>query len=179
MMTARAEQKSISEKLIRLHVIANSDSEEDQAVKLQVRDAIVAILDEESWSSVEEARVWVNENLSTLHDVAAKVLYGAGNDDAVSVSLTREDYPTREYDSFSLPAGEYWSLRIVLGAGEGKNWWCVVYPSLCRKASGAMEVAAVSGGFTESEVKFITEDSVSVKLKFKILEFFKKIRLFS
>lgn len=178
-ITARAEQKAISEKLIRLHVIANSDSDEDQSVKLMVRDAVIELLDEKSWTSVEEAQSWISSHLSLLQDTAEKTLVRAGNDNSVKVSLTREEYPTRDYDSFSLPAGEYWSLKIVIGQGQGKNWWCVVYPSLCRKASGAMETVAVSAGFTRDEVQFITEDTIPIKIKFKILEIFKKFRLFS
>ena len=176
MLTVQAEQRTISEKLIRLHIVANSDSEKDQTTKLKVRDAVVDIMDRQSWSNIEEARSWITQNLDEIRTVADET---AGNETAVTVDLTREVYPTREYDSFTLPAGEYWSLKIVLGDGQGKNWWCVVYPSLCRKASGAMEVAAMDGGFTQNEIRLITENTVTVKLKFKILEILKNFRHFS
>ena len=175
---AQAEQRQLSRKLIRFHVIANSDTETDQSLKLQVRDAVLAFLDQEHWEDLDEARLWLNDNLLQLERIANAKLLELGSSQTATARLVREEYPTRHYDSFSLPAGEYESLQIILGEGEGKNWWCVVYPAICRKASGAMETAAVSSGFKASEVTLITEDTVTVRVKFKLLEVFRKIRIF-
>lgn len=144
-----ADRKTLNEELIRLHVVANSDSEEDQAIKLQVRDAVVESLQSamEDMADIGEARAYLEENLPKIQAVANQVLTSAGvNADAV-VTLAKEAFDTRYYDTFTLPAGVYESLRITIGEGEGHNWWCVVFPSLCMPAttSGFEDVAAGAG----------------------------------
>ena len=165
-----AQQQSIAEKTIRFHVVAASDSDEDQAQKLRVRDALLALLP--TWESREEAATWLRENLSTLQAAAESVADGR----EVTVTLTEEAYPTRHYDTFSLPAGRYLSLRAVIGAGEGRNWWCCVYPSLCACASeDAFAATAASAGFTAGDVRLITNDTADITVKFKILEWLEAI----
>ena len=141
------EQRELSEKLIRLHVVANSDSQEDQAIKLQVRDAVLAAAD-----GLEEERL--ETALPEIQQAAEACLRQLGREETVTVSLGMERFPTRMYDSFSLPAGTYRALRVTIGEGAGKNWWCVVFPSLCFRATAAeLEEAAVSAGFRTAEVR--------------------------
>lgn len=146
-----ADQQKLRQELIRLHVVAASDSEEDQAVKLQVRDAVVAAFQEElqNLQDMDQARAYLQENLSKIRKIADDVLAQAGFSDTVSVSLCVEEFATRVYDTFTLPAGLYESLRIVIGEGEGQNWWCVVFPSLCLPAtSEGFEEVACGAGFS-------------------------------
>lgn len=141
-----ADRQRLRQDILRLHVVAASDSQEDQAVKLEVRDAILGSLQQglADLTDPEAARSYVRQMLPRLEETAKQVLTQAGFDDAVTVSLTEEPFPVREYDSFSLPSGVYNALRVVIGDGEGKNWWCVVFPELCMSASGE-EFREVSG----------------------------------
>lgn len=136
----------LREDILRLHVVAASDSEEDQAVKLQVRDAVLATLEEglADLTDIDQAIAYVQEMLPKLEQAANTVLEQAVFSDTVSVSLTQEEFPVREYDTFTLPSGVYESLRIVIGEGGGHNWWCVVFPRMCMSATSE-EVAEVSG----------------------------------
>ena len=166
----KQEQRALSAKLIRLHVIAASDSEEDQARKLRVRDAVLAEIGKTEWSSREEAESSLRALLPKLGSAARQALQESGAEQTVAVTLSPERYPTRFYPTFTLPAGEYLSLRVVLGAGEGRNWWCVVYPSLCNAAQSELPAKAAAAGLTGREVKLITADTIGVKLKWKLLE---------
>ena len=151
--TVVADRQRLSDNLVRLHVIAASDSQADQTVKLKVRDAVIDALQETvtQLPDVDSAKAYLNEQLPYLQEVAQNVLTEAGMDDSVSVSLGQESFPTRHYDTFSLPAGVYESLKITIGEGEGKNWWCVVFPSLCLPAtSDGFADAAAGAGFPES-----------------------------
>ncbi len=140
-----ADKQALREDILRLHVVAASDSEEDQAVKLQVRDAILGSLQEglSDLTDVEKAKEYVLEMLPKLEEAANQVLSEAGFDEKATVTLTQEEFPVREYDSFTLPSGVYNALRVVIGEGEGHNWWCVVFPQLCISAT-AEEFAEVS-----------------------------------
>ncbi len=122
---ARSAQRELAGGLVRLHVIANSDSEADQAAKLQMRDRVLTLLSP-LLADCRDRDEAVNIILSHRRDIEA-----LGD---VSVALGTEYYPTRDYGSFSLPAGEYVSLRVILGAGQGRNWWCVIFPPLCTEA---------------------------------------------
>ena len=100
-----------------------------------------------------------------------------GSGDPVTVSLGEERFPTRLYDNFALPAGVYRSLRVTIGAGEGHNWWCVAFPSICFRATAAeVQDAAVSAGFTGEEVRLITGDGGGYVLKFKALELLERLK---
>ena len=144
-----SDRKSLNENLIRLHVVANSDSAEDQSIKLQVRDAVVESLQDamKDMGNVEEAKAYIQENIPKIQEVANRVLTQAGVDADAVVTLAKETFDTRYYDTFKLPAGIYEALRITIGEGEGKNWWCVVFPGLCIPAtsSGFADVAAGAG----------------------------------
>lgn len=136
----------LREDILRLHVVANSDSQEDQTVKLQVRDAILGSLEDglANLTDAEQAVEYVREMLPKIEAVANEALAAAGFSETVTVSLTEEAFSRRDYDTFSLPAGIYQSLRVVIGEGEGQNWWCVVFPQMCISATSE-EVAEVSG----------------------------------
>lgn len=144
-----ADSHQLSEDILRLHVVANSDSEEDQAVKLQVRDAVLATLEQgmRDLQDADQAIAYVQTMLPKLTEAANQVLAQAGFSETATVSLGTEEFPLREYDTFSLPSGIYNSLRVIIGDGEGHNWWCVVYPQLCVPATSEefVEAASVDG----------------------------------
>ena len=173
------QQRDLSSKLVRLHVVANSDSAEDQALKLQVRDAVLAQVSDltADCSSKEQTVAVLQAHLLQLDQTAQQVLQAAGCSDSVRVSLCQEDFPTRLYPTFSLPAGEYTSLRISLGEAEGRNWWCVVFPTLCTAAQTEdLQEVAVASGFSEQEVALMTGDAPQYTVKFKILEGLEKLK---
>ena len=163
----------IYEDVLRLHVIAESDGEEDQALKLKVRDAVLecvsgAVAD---CCSFEEANVRVGTMLADIRAAAETCVRENGGDCGVAVELSPEKYPRRDYGSSCLPAGVYQSLRVTLGNGEGKNWWCVLFPTVCiRFAEGADEDAYIAAGFTPEEYRIITGESGGWKIRFRILE---------
>lgn len=147
------DRQYLDQELIRLHVVANSDTEADQSIKLQVRDAIVASLSEgmADIGNVQAAKAYLRENLSKIESIANKTLEAAGVDSRAVVTLCRETFDIRKYDTFTLPAGVYESLRVVIGEGQGKNWWCVAFPTLCMSAtSEEFEEAAQTAGMDEN-----------------------------
>ena len=164
------EQRDLAARLIRLHVVAASDDPADQARKLRVRDALlpeVAALTGDC-ADAEAAAAALREALPALERTAARSL-GAG--ETVTASLTWELFPRREYETFSLPAGSYRALRVCLGAGQGHNWWCVAFPSLCLPASvEEFRQTAAQAGLSESEIELVTADTAEVRFKFRLLE---------
>ena len=160
------EQKLLSEKVTRLHVVANSDTEEDQAVKLQIRDAVLAVTEGMDRAQLQAA-------IGQIQHAAEDCLVSLGRSEPVSVTYCQERFPTRTYETFALPAGVYQTLRVTIGDGAGQNWWCVAFPSICFCAtSEALEEAAVSAGFTKQEIKMITGEGYV--LKFKLVECLEK-----
>lgn len=131
------EREFLNRELIRFHVVANSDSPEDQAVKLRVRDAVLDSLREDlaAVADVQAAKDYLRESLPKIERVANRTLQAAGVEDRAVATLCREAFDIRQYDTFSLPSGVYESLRIVIGEGQGKNWWCVAFPALCQSAT--------------------------------------------
>lgn len=167
--------QELSDKVVRLHVLANSDSEEDQALKLKVRDRLLAcaepILAEAS--DRREAEALLRDHLPELERVAAREIQAGGCDYAVAVKLEDTMFPTREYEGFTLPAGKYLALRVVIGAGEGRNWWCVVFPPLCAAAAAEVPETALAAGFSSAQVGLITEENQGYVLKSKLVEFWR------
>ncbi len=152
-VTCYHDKQQLRNEVIRLHVVANSDSDADQAQKLRVRDAVNGYLMEllEETETAQDARQVIGDHLSELETVAKNVLSAEGTDMTVHATLTEETFDIRTYDTFTLPSGIYSSLRIELGAGEGKNWWCVVFPSLCLPAAGeTINDVATGAGFSDS-----------------------------
>ena len=171
-------QETLSRKMIRLHVIANSDSDADQALKLRVRDAVLeqatAILEQSADRREAESRL--RGQLLELERIAAKEIAEEGYDYPVTVNVENTDFPTKEYDGFTLPAGEYLALRVIIGEGQGRNWWCVVFPPLCTAASADVPASALAAGFSEEEVRLITEDNQGYVLKFKAVEWWETLK---
>ena len=166
------DRQILNKELIRLHVVGESDSQEDQSVKLQVRDAVLTYLQSamEQIPDVETAKEYIQENLPELEAVSNQVLASVGSTAKAAVSLAQEAFPTRDYDTFSLPAGIYESLRITIGEGEGKNWWCVVFPRLCVGATSMdMEDTAVGAGFSEQLTNTIARKP-QTKVRFYFLD---------
>ena len=167
-----ADRQTLRDGLIRFHVVAASDSAEDQAVKLQVRDAVIAGLQEEmkNLTDVDQAKAYLQEQLPKIEAIANRVLAEAGFQDTARVSLCLEEFGTRVYDTFSLPAGIYESLRIVIGAGEGHNWWCVVFPALCPPGTGdGFQEVACGAGLSETLAATLTGEA-SYEIRFFLLD---------
>ena len=147
------DRQKLMDSVIRMHVVANSDSHGDQSLKLSVRDAVTASLQQNLAAAAdpEEARAYLEKSLPKIKHLAEQTLFDLGCDASVAVSLCREAFPKRVYDTFSLPAGVYEALRITIGEGKGQNWWCVVFPQLClgTSASKVQDVAA-GAGFPDS-----------------------------
>ena len=161
---AQTRQQTISSALVRLHVIADSDAAEEQEIKLEVWDAVLAYLTPalEEAESQQQARQIIRDNLEGIAQAAGSAARGR----QVSVTLSRESYPTREYEGFTLPAGRYESLRVILGQGQGKNWWCVVFPPLCLSAAESEKVQDVLKG---EDLSIVTEEEGYV-LRFRLVE---------
>ena len=138
---ARGRQASVSENLLRLRVIAASDETEEQAVKLRVRDAVLGYLTPRlsGVESADEAEAVLLSETENIRRAAESAAEGR----AVSVALTEERIPTRDYGGFSLPAGRYRALRVTLGEGKGHNWWCIVFPPVCLSAVQADQLRPV------------------------------------
>ena len=170
-------QSSLAEGVVRLHVLANSDSEADQALKLTVRDAVLAetegLLD--GAAGREEAAGILRAQLPLLQRAAERTLAEQGSAYSVEVRLENAEFPTKAYDGFALPAGEYLALRVLIGEAKGQNWWCVVFPPLCTAAVSEMPEVAVSAGLSGSQVRLITEEDGYV-LKFKCAELWQQLR---
>ena len=145
------DSQALHDQLLRLHVVGASDSREDQDVKLLVRDAILQSLEEGLRDVTDPQQAWdyVARMLPKVEAAANRCLAAAGVSDTVAVSLTEEAFPTREYATFSLPAGVYRALRVVIGEGEGQNWWCVVFPQLCMGTEAEFVETANMAGFSE------------------------------
>lgn len=169
----RLEQRELSEKVIRLHIRASSDGEFDQAVKLRVRDALLPQLNAltAGCTDAREAEQALQAALPALGQTALTELHRYDPEQELAVSLKTEAAPTREYDTFLLPAGSYRALRFTLGAGEGHNWWCVAFPALCLPATAEdFDEAAQAAGFDGQQRELMRGESENVRLKLRILE---------
>ena len=167
------EQTALADKVIRLHVIANSDSGADQTLKLAVRDRVLEAAEGlyPPDADLEQARAALEENLEALAAAGQAEVETRGYGYPVTARLERCWFPTKEYDGFALPAGEYTALRIVIGAGEGQNWWCVAFPPLCLGAvSETVDQAAAAGYFSKEQAALITQEDQGYVLKFKSME---------
>ena len=157
---AERTQKGLSDEMVRLHVVANSDSPADQAAKLEMRDRVLALLSPRlaGCETRDEAVSVIEESIPALEELGD-----------VSVNIGWEYYPTRTYDTFSLPAGRYMSLRVVMGGGAGHNWWCVVYPALCTEAlaEGAEDAFLSLDG---AQRALITQEGTEYEIRFRVVE---------
>lgn len=166
-----AEQDALAEQVVRLHVVANSDSQADQALKLQVRDAVLeAATPALTGLDRQEALKALEVRLPILADEAARVVGEEGYDYPVTVSLQEERFPTKRYEDFALPAGEYTALRVQIGSGGGRNWWCVVFPPLCM---GSVEETAQ---LDDRDRALITGETEGYIVKFKAIEIWENLK---
>ena len=168
-------ESKIYDSVVRLHVIANSDSDEDQALKLKVRDGVLAVASElvAECKTRDEAAVALRGGLDAIEDTAQAVVASEGYEYDVSVKLCEEEYPTKNYESVCFPSGSYMSLQVKIGDAVGQNWWCVLFPNLCLSAAtkSKAEDAFIQAGLTPEQYKIITDsDGVKYKLRFKFLE---------
>ncbi len=167
--------EDIESKVFRLHIIANSDSEEDQDLKLKVRDEITTYTEElfANCKTKEESMEAAKNNINSIRSKAREVVKKYGYDYTVNAYVTNMSFDTRVYDDFTLPAGEYDALRIVIGEGKGHNWWCVLYPAVCVPSAQDDIGSALNDGETE-----IVTESDKYVVKFKIVEIFESIANF-
>ena len=180
--------QEISEKLIRFHVLANSNSEEDQALKMKVKDEVISFIAPklEISNSIEESREILKENNDKIIEIATQCIKDNGYDYSVKTTLGKENFPTKVYGNITLPQGEYEAFRVLIGDAEGANWWCVMFPPLCfvdvtkgqisydetdermKEVLDEDEFEAVSKNDT------VDEEKTKVTLKFKIFDLFNK-----
>lgn len=169
-------QQDMAGKVLRFHVLANSDEEGDQQLKLSVRDAVGTMMAEKlkNVDSLEESRAVVTQNLNEIRDTAQETVRRQGYDYPVTAAMETCRFPEKTYGKFTFPAGSYEALRVVIGSGGGHNWWCVMYPNMCF--SGSMyEVDASSGEILRKtldpqEYQAVLEEG-NYEIKFKILGF--------
>lgn len=173
---AEATQVQLASQVIRLHILANSDSEEDQALKLEVRDRVLettsALLAGET--EPQAAAILLNQHLEDIAQTAAQEISAQGHDDRVEVRLEQTWFPTRQYQGISLPAGNYLALRVLIGAAEGHNWWCVVFPNLCLPA--VSERALEASTLTPGQISLLQEEETSYVFRFKALELWQSLK---
>ena len=166
---------SIREKMLRMHVIANSNSEEDQQLKLKVRDAVLSAGKDVFDGSVtsDDAKEKITPHIDYLEKVALNTIKNEGFDYNVKITVENEYFNTRTYDnSVTLPAGNYNAIKVIIGDGKGQNWGCVMFPPMCLPTSVAE--CEISDVLTEHETEIVTETE-KYKFKFKIVEFFEEI----
>ena len=172
-------EEAVYDNVIRLHVLANSDSKEDQSEKLRVRDAVLSYTEERlaECKTREDAIRTLESCLEEIEAVAENQLARDGYSLPVKVAFDVERYPTRQYASCCFPSGSYLSLRVMIGEAEGQNWWCVLFPSLCYSAATAdggssMESSLTALGFSGDQYRIITDssDNTTYQVRFKLLE---------
>ncbi len=174
------------DKLIRFHVIANSDSDEDQNLKLKVRDAIIDYLQPKllKSESIEESESIIKKEYSELEKISKNIILENGYNYDIQVGIDYSEFPTKQYSNVILPAGEYKALRIIIGEGKGKNWWCVMFPPLCfvDEQKGIIDKDTddkLREVLTEEEYELISQKTSKqmnrVQIKFKIAEIIQNI----
>ena len=171
-------QEKLSQKMIRMHVIANSDSRGDQKLKLQVRDRVLTLTEDALRAAADstQAAAKLQNVLPQIQAEAQQEIAARGYDYPVKAELVPAAFPTREYDGFSLPGGDYMALRLTIGEGQGHNWWCVVFPPLCTTAATDLQKTAVAVGLSEEEVALMTGADTSYILKFRSVELWERLK---
>lgn len=169
-------QQQLASRIVRFHVVANSDGEEDQRRKLSVRDAVEPELEEllRGVTSPAQAQAILADHLQDIAETGAAALRAAGGSGTVTAELGRAYYPTKEMGDFALPAGEYASLRISIGAGEGHNWWCILFPDLDAGESDAQ--TAMAEGLSEDDVGLMTRSDTGYEIRFFLIEWWESLQ---
>lgn len=173
--------RDVRQKVLRLHILANSDSAADQALKLKVRDRILASSATlfSSSASLSQAEAGVKRNLPQIEAVAQDELRKNGSSDSVRAEVVHMYFATRTYGDVTLPAGNYDALRIRIGAGKGHNWWCVLFPPLCLPAAEGTRTQKLDDVIGDADTAAITENGgTEYVLKFKTVELFEQAKRF-
>ena len=167
-------QEDLAKEVFRFHVLANSDSEEDQALKMQVKEAVVAYMKEEipESDSVETTKEWARSHLDAIVNLAKAVIREKGYDYPVLAEVTTCDFPDKTYGDITFPAGRYEALRVKIGQAKGQNWWCVLYPNLCFVDAMRAVVPQESKQELEQVLEEDTYDMITNTPKFRIRWFF-------
>ncbi len=164
----------LKENLLRLHVVANSDTKADQTLKLKVRDRIL-LVGENAFKDKENlilAKETAEDMIPVFKNEAKKVILENGFNYDVEVSLGKAFFDTRVYENFTLPAGEYDALKVVIGSGRGKNWWCVIFPSVCIPSATNRSLGSVVSNKTEN----IVTNAPKYQIKFKVIEWYETLK---
>ena len=168
-----AASAELSDQVVRLHIVANSDGEEDQRVKLLVRDAVLQ--EAANWygdaKTLEEANTALCVHLGAIESAANEALQKSGSTDRAKVQMTDQYFPTRDYETFSFPAGKYRTLKITIGEGKGHNWWCVVFPALCLPAAEGNDAFST---LTQAQQELVQKPE-RYQVKFKALEWYEAL----
>ncbi|EJE7234629.1 stage II sporulation protein R [Clostridium botulinum] len=179
-----SEQKNISNKIIRFHVLANSDSIEDQSLKLKVKDEIIKHMMPklDKSNSIDESRKILKENDKEIKKIAENIINKNGYKYSVNTYLGQEQFPIKTYGNITLPQGQYEAYKIVIGNGQGQNWWCVMFPPLCFVDVTKGEVSTketeqkMKKVLKEEELKSINNSKNSYEIKFKVVEEINKLK---
>lgn len=177
-------QQSIADEIIRLHILANSDSEEDQLLKMKVKEGVTKMLEKSLKDSKtkDETRIILLQNLNNIEKKAYEIIKENGYNYNVSAKISFEQFPTKQYANITLPSGEYEALKIELGDAKGKNWWCVMFPPLCFLDATTNTISKeddkkLKNILTTDEYDIVTNlDSkkIPIKIKFKIIELWQR-----
>ena len=164
------QQQRISDSMIRLHVVANSDNPGDQAIKFNVRDAVLSDAQDllQHTTSRDEAMNVLTSGLPQLTETANKTLRQLGTSDRATGTIKRDLLGTRYYDTITLPGGYYEALRVTIGEGDGKNWWCVVYPQLCLSAATEQDAISAMGSLSKDDAELLEDGEL--RFRFRCLE---------
>lgn len=173
-------QENLAGKMVRLHVIAQSDSDADQAVKLLVRDNVLSFTQGllKGVSGVDAAEKVIESHLPDIQRIANATLAESGCDYTAEAEVKVTEFPEKTYDSFALPGGKYLALRVLLGEAEGKNWWCVVYPPLCTASAVEWEETAEKAGLSGEEIALMKRENTHYEIRFKVVELWQKLRIY-
>ena len=168
--------QAVRSDVVRLHILANSDSENDQKIKLQVRDALLEENNKllSSGVNTENAQIYFQESKDTILKTVENTLKSNGFYYGATVSLEKEYFETREYDNLTFPAGEYLALKVILGEGAGKNWWCVMFPPLCVPAADNVTVEGSISEYTTPAGEKLLYGGEKYVMRFKILELYEE-----
>lgn len=174
--------QEIKDKLIRFHVIANSDTEEDQSLKLKVRDKVVEALSEKlkGVTSLEEAEIILNDNIDYVNNIAKDVILNNNYDYEVNTMLSYENFPDKVYGDYVFPQGNYEAFRVIIGSGQGRNWWCVMFPSLCFVDESKSDVNSDNlkqeiENIKPKEINNLNNENDDIKFKSKMVDVVKNL----
>ena len=178
-VVSNAEAKEVRDSVLRFHIVANSDSEQDQADKYAVRDGIAQLCNTlfENSQSKEQSMQIAEQNTRLIEEKAEEILRQNQNDDSVNVVIRKRFFPTRHYNGVSLPAGVYDTIDVAIGSAQGQNFWCVMFPGICLGTSSEEQNKHKMEDVLEGgSLDLVTEDTPTVQLKFKVIEIFESIK---